>query len=103
MTALATLPAQVSSQGQNLLGWVDPFLVHSWAEFSDPSLAMRWLALAHANGFMDARLGHRQYLDDARIKREIPGGRLTHEAWLMLHEPKFKSNALLHSSLSRRI
>lgn len=55
VTALATLPGVQRSEGQTLPDIVDPAMVRSWAEFVDPTLALKW-KYAQLGGFTGAML-----------------------------------------------
>lgn len=80
MTALAAIPGPPRNEGQTLPELVDPAKVRNWAEFVDPALALRWMALTEMNGFSEAML--------QRSQQAL-------QEWLRLPMPEPKSNPWL--------
>ena len=132
MTALAAIPGAPRDAGQKLPDMVDPAMVRNWAEFMDPTLALRWKALAEMNGFIET-MPQRPEAGSKALKAAPPGnpwarvlpwvnkglgitwrnavsegskrsltGQQALQEWLMLPMPELKSNPWLSSLGSYR-
>ncbi|MCP5278792.1 MAG: hypothetical protein H6935_10600 [Thiobacillus sp.] len=118
-TALATLPARSRQEARNLPAGVDPSRVRSWAEFTDPALALQGLVLARLGGFSEALLQR----PDPGVRAEQTGispqgttvvrtvsegakpslsGRLAIQAWLTLPRLEPRANPWLSNLGSYR-
>lgn len=72
MNALAILPAVPRTEGQTLGETVEPAKVRSWAEFMDPTLALKWSRYAIQNGFSAALLWRHEDASKAQKSGGVP-------------------------------
>lgn len=73
MTALAAIPGAPRNEGQTLPELVDPARVRNWAEFVDPTLALRWMAFAEMHGFSEAMLPRSERRGSKMSRAGAPG------------------------------